>query len=97
MTPEVPNPTNLNMAAKLEQQTGANANEVMLAMEQGGEVRQESSREIEASPRSARKPLLRGRGKRRERESGESRRRSPSAVACVSGAATPGGYAAELA
>lgn len=41
MTPEVPNPTNLNMAAKLEQQSSANANEVMLAMEQGGEAHKE--------------------------------------------------------
>lgn len=41
MTPEVPNPTNLNMAAKREQHGRANANEVMLAMEQGGEVRKE--------------------------------------------------------
>lgn len=85
------------MAAKPEQHRSADAHEVMLAMEQGGEAERESSREIRASLRLARKPLLRGRGARGEREAGESGRRSRSAVACVSEATTPGGYAAELA
>lgn len=46
-TPEVPNPANLNMAAKLEQQKSSDANEVMFEMERGGGEVREYSREIE--------------------------------------------------
>lgn len=94
---DVPNPAHLNMAAKPEQQRRADAKEVMLATEQGGEAEREYSREIQTSLRWARKPPPRGRGPGREREAGESGRRSRPAVACVSEAPTPGGYAAELA
>lgn len=46
MAPEVPNPAHLNMAAAPERQTGADANEVMPTMEQGGEAGKGKSREI---------------------------------------------------
>lgn len=36
-TLDMPNPASLNMAAKPEQEKSADANEVMLAMEQGSE------------------------------------------------------------
>lgn len=64
MALHVPNPANLNMATTPEQQRSTDANEVMLAMEQGGEAGREQSRETQASLRFARKPLLRGRGAR---------------------------------
>lgn len=41
MALHVPNPANLNMATTPEQQRSADANEVMLAMEQGGEAGRE--------------------------------------------------------
>lgn len=98
MTPEVPDPANVNMAAKPEQQKSADANEVMLekqASRRGSDEvisrdRSQPSLGPEASSEGAE-------GRRREREFGENQWRSPPAVACVSGAATPGGYAAESA
>lgn len=48
MTAEVPNPANLNMAAKLEEQNSGDANEVMFETERGGGAEREYSREIEA-------------------------------------------------
>lgn len=98
MTPEVPIPANVNMAAKPERQKSADANEVMLEKR----ASRRGSNEVISRDRS--KPPLGpeassegAEGRRRERESGENQWRSPPAVACVSGAATPGGYAAESA
>lgn len=106
MTPEVPNAANFNMAAKPDQQRRADANEVMLekrASRWGSDEvisrdRSQPPLGPEASTEGA--EGLRGggvEGRRREQESGESQWRSPPAVACVSEAATPGGYAAESA
>lgn len=84
---EVSNAANLNMAANLEQQNGADADEVMPEMERRGGAEREKSREIAVAALRPEAPS----------ESSESQRRRRPAVACVSGAAAPGGYAAESA